>query len=95
MKKTLILTVILSLNLILFSGPGFSDPKGPPETAASQPSRQSMIEMHQRMASMHSKMAACLQSGKPMPECRQEMMKDWPAGRGGGMMKGGCPMMDQ
>jgi hypothetical protein len=72
------------------------DQKGSPQAAATQPSRQSMIEMHQKMAAMHAKMAACLQSEKSMSECRQEMMKDWPTGMGGrGMMKDGCPMMDQ
>jgi hypothetical protein len=40
----------------------------------------------QRMAAMQE----CIKSGKAMPECRQEMMKN----HKGGMGKGECPMKE-
>lgn len=44
------------------------------------------------MAKMHRKMADCLDSKKPMIECRSEMMKSCHAM----MEKGGsCPMMGE
>lgn len=46
-------------------------------------------EDRQKMAQMHSQMAACLQSTRPMSECHQEMMKSCQ----GMMNKEGCPMM--
>lgn len=48
-------------------------------------------EMRKKMAWMHQKMADCLNSVKPMKECKKEMMEDCP------MMKdkGHCSMMDE
>ncbi len=42
-----------------------------------------------KMATMHTKMAACLQSDKPMGDCQSEMMKSCKEMMG----KSGCPMM--
>lgn len=46
-------------------------------------------EDRQKMAEMHTKMATCLQSDKPMSDCQGEMMKACK----GMMGKEGCPMM--
>ncbi|MGE3759937.1 MAG: hypothetical protein AB7H97_19375 [Pseudobdellovibrionaceae bacterium] len=46
-------------------------------------------EDRQKMADMHTRMAECLKSDKPMRECHSEMMK----GCRGMMGKEGCPMM--
>ena len=46
-------------------------------------------EDRQKMAEMHSKMAACLQSDKQMSDCQGEMMKSCKDMMG----KSGCPMM--
>lgn len=44
----------------------------------------------QKMAEMHTKMAACLKSDKPMSECQKNMMSSCQKMMG----KDGCPMMD-
>lgn len=46
-------------------------------------------EDRQKMAAMHTKMAACLESDKPMSDCQGEMMKSCKDMMG----KSGCPMM--
>ena len=46
-------------------------------------------EDRQKMAEMHTKMAACLGSDKPMGDCQGEMMKSCKDTMG----KAGCPMM--
>lgn len=46
-------------------------------------------EDRQKMADMHTKMAACLASDKPMSDCQGEMMKSCKSMMG----KEGCPMM--
>jgi hypothetical protein len=46
-------------------------------------------EQRQKMAGLHESMAACLRSDRPMPECRQEMMK----GCKDTMGKDGCSMI--
>ena len=46
-------------------------------------------EARQKMAGLHEKMASCLRSDRPMPECRDEMM----SGCKETMGKEGCPMM--
>ena len=43
----------------------------------------------QKMAEMHTKMAACLQSDKPMSDCQGEMIKTCKETMG----KSGCSMM--
>jgi len=48
-------------------------------------------EERQKMAEMHSKMAACLKSDKPMSECQKDMMSSCQKMMG----KGGCPMMGE
>lgn len=48
-------------------------------------------EMRQKMAEVHSKMATCLKSDKPMSECKGEMMKTCQEMMG----QEGCPMMGQ
>ncbi len=65
--------------------------------------RQAMTERHKKMADMHTKMAACLESEKAPAVCRQEMidacssdfggncpMMGKRGGRGKGMMNGSC-----
>ena len=44
--------------------------------------------MHGGRGQMMAAMQECIKSGKPMPDCRQEMMKN----HKGGMDKGSCPM---
>lgn len=46
-------------------------------------------EDRQKMAEMHSKMASCLKSDRPMDECRNEMMSSCQKMMG----EDGCPMM--
>lgn len=46
-------------------------------------------EDRQKMATMHTKMAACLNSDKSMSDCQGEMMKSCKSMMG----KSGCPMM--
>lgn len=79
--KQLIRTVILASALIVGSVAMAEDAK----TANTQ-------SAHQRggMGHMREAMQACLSSGKAMPDCRQEMMKN----HAGGMGQGSCPMMD-
>ncbi|HTL12974.1 MAG TPA: hypothetical protein VL588_10825 [Bdellovibrionota bacterium] len=45
-------------------------------------------EERQKMADMHSKMADCLKSDKPMKECKDDMMKNCKDSMGDD-----CPMM--
>lgn len=45
-------------------------------------------EDRQKMADVHTKMAQCLNSDKPLSDCRKEMMDSCQ-----GMGKDGCPMM--
>lgn len=67
--------------------------------------RQAMNERHKKMADMHTKMAACLESEKPLAVCRQEMIDSCSSnlgancpmmgvgkqgGRGKGLMNGSC-----
>ncbi|MCM2280463.1 MAG: hypothetical protein NDI61_01300 [Bdellovibrionaceae bacterium] len=47
-------------------------------------------EDRQKMAEMHTKMADCLKSDKPMGDCKNEMMKSCKSMMG----KESCPMMD-
>jgi hypothetical protein len=52
--------------------------------------RDSKIKMHEQMAEMHQKAAACMKSGKTDEECQTDMKKQCSA-----MMKSGdCNMMD-
>lgn len=48
-------------------------------------------EERKQMAEMHTKMAACLESEKPMSDCQGEMMKSCKSMMG----KTGCPMMGE
>jgi hypothetical protein len=45
-------------------------------------------EQRQKMAEAHEKMATCLRSDRPLPDCRDEMMKSCQT-----TMGGSCPMM--
>lgn len=63
--------------MLAFAGPIFAA-----ETKVSKEDRQ-------KMADMHSKMAACLKSDKPMSECQKDMMNSCRQMMG----KDGCPMM--
>jgi len=46
-------------------------------------------EMRQKMAEVHTRMAVCLKSDKPISECRTDMLKNCQDLMG----KDGCPMM--
>lgn len=48
-------------------------------------------EDRQKMAAMHTKMAACLESDKSMSECQGEMMESCKEMMG----QSGCPMMGE
>ena len=64
---------------------------GPTTANPSPPSK----EQREKMAQAHEKMAACLRSDRPFPDCRQEMMqtcRDTMGGQGCGMMMGQGPM---
>jgi len=50
-------------------------------------------EQRKQMADMHMRAAECLNSAKPMQECRDEMMKNSPHMAKGMGEKWGCPMM--
>ena len=58
---------------------------------AGSASKQQMIEKHEKMARMHSKMADCLKSGKDAKECHEGMHKECPMGKGEACGEG-CPM---
>jgi len=57
----------------------------PQKGAPSDPSP----EVRLQMADVHKKMAACLESERPMADCRAEMMKSCQTLMG----ESGCPMM--
>lgn len=74
-----------------------------PQSAQAQ--RQTMAERHKKLAEMHAKMAACLESDKAPTVCGQEMIDSCSndfggscpmmgarkrGGRGKGMMNGSC-----
>jgi hypothetical protein len=59
-------------------------------TQPTQAQRQTMSERHKTIAEMHSKMAACLESEKPIEQCRQEMTDSC-----ANSFNGTCPMMGQ
>lgn len=50
-------------------------------------------EQRKQMADMHKRAADCLNSAKPMQECRDEMMKNSSHMAKGMGEKWGCPMM--
>ena len=58
----------------------------PPKGGPSDPSP----EARRQMAAVHKKMAACLESERPIAECRTEMAKTCRTMMG----ETGCPMMD-
>jgi hypothetical protein len=47
-------------------------------------------ELKMDMADMYQKMAACLRTGKSVPECNQEVMKDCPVIK----KTGHCPIIE-
>lgn len=55
--------------------------------AASHSAAEVTPEQRKQMAEMHTKLATCLNSSKPLQECREEMMKNYPH-MGKGMGKG-------
>jgi hypothetical protein len=50
--------------------------------------RESKIEMHQKMSELHSKAVECLKSGKSEEDCHKQMMADCPMAK-----SGNCPFM--
>jgi hypothetical protein len=69
----------------------------PAEHAKHHPAKKGMMgaeptaEMRKKMAMMHQKMADCLNSTKPVKECKKEMMDDCPMMNG----KEKCSMKDE
>jgi hypothetical protein len=59
-------------------------------TQPTQAQRQTLSERHKTIAEMHSKMAACLESERPIDQCRQEMTDSC-----SNSFDGTCPMMGQ
>lgn len=80
--KLFSITVAISLGLT--TATLAQTPKGQITSAQ----RHKMGEVHRKMADMHSKMAACLESDKAPSQCRQEMLDACSANFGGN-----CPMM--
>ncbi len=84
MKKVLVHVAFASL-LPLSASSIFAQSNQP--TSAE---RQTMSERHKTIAEMHSKMAACLESEKPIDQCRKEMADSCASS-----FNGTCPMMGQ
>ena len=51
--------------------------------------RSERADKMEKMAAMHTKMAECLRSDKPMSECHEMMKKECPMAK-----EGHCPMME-
>lgn len=47
---------------------------------------ETRAQMHDKMAAVHQKMAACLREGKPETECQSMMREECPMGKNGCMM---------
>jgi hypothetical protein len=77
-NKALALCVLGVLGTTVFAQ-GTQAPKGPVMTA----------EQRQKMADAHEKMAVCLRSERPVPDCHDELMKGCKETMGATM----CPMM--
>lgn len=73
---------------MLFGSLAFGAETPNPAAGAKSPPAYS-VEQRQKMAEHHEKMAMCLKSDRPFPECRDEMMKSCKETMG----KEGCPMM--
>jgi len=84
MKKRFLFPVAMLFSLGMASAALAQAPKTEPTNAQ----RQTMGERHVKMAAMHTKMAACLESSKLLSECRQEMLDSCSSNFGGQ-----CPMM--
>jgi hypothetical protein len=78
--------VVLSLVFILNSAVAAEAPMNSSGAKGQSPIS---VEQRQKMAGLHEKMAVCLRSDRPLPECREEMMKGCKEGMGGES----CPMM--
>jgi hypothetical protein len=50
--------------------------------------RQKMVEMHEKMAALHTQAAECLKAGKTVKECHDAMAAQCPMNK-----DGTCPMM--
>lgn len=57
--------------------------------AKTDPQAREAAQMHRRMAELHEKAADCVESGRPMEDCRAEAMKDCPMAR-----TGDCPFKE-
>lgn len=85
MKKHTIVALVISISAVVTGNSlSFAADK---QTEAKGPSK----EQRQKMAEAHQKMADCLNSDKPMGECKDEMMKSCHDMMG----KDGCPMMSE
>src|SRR5690349_8902146 len=79
MRNTVLaLCVVGALGTTAFAQ-GTQAPKGPTMTT----------EQRQKMADAHEKMAACLRSDRPVPDCHDELMKSCKDAMGATT----CPMM--
>ena len=74
----------LSVAMVLASG-GLALAADPEKAVPAEPTP----EVRREMAAVHKKMAGCLESERPIAECRAEMMKSCQTMMG----EGGCPMM--
>ena len=67
--KNLSLTILLMITAISFSAQGNDKKRDKPYSA-----KEMTAEERETMAARHEKLAGCLRSGKPMGECKDEMM---------------------
>lgn len=76
----------LALMITAFSHQSYAQEK---KNEPSAVQKHTMSERHKKLAQMHSKMAACLDSARTAVQCRQEMMDSCSAN-----FAGYCPMKD-
>lgn len=76
--KTLLLAAMVLVSVSSYAAPTMMD---------------ASPEQRKQMADMHMRAAECLNSNKPMQECRDEMMKNAPHMAKGMGERWGCPMM--
>ena len=81
MRHRLVLAVA---SVLISNGPAFAADAAKPAPADPSP------EQRHQMAEIHQRMADCLNSERPMTECRSEMQKSCQEMMG----MGGCSMMD-
>ncbi len=84
--RTIIAAIVFSfLSPLAFA---HSDHHGKPGHGGGGPMKEPTKEERTQMATMHTNMAACLATEKPMADCHKEMMDGCPMAK-----EGKCPMM--